>query len=285
MCPIGSTNLYCLIGSPAKHSISPLMHNTAFKALNLDNCYMAFDVPATGLEDAVKGLKAIGCCGFNVTMPYKSSIIPFLDEVDRDASLANSVNTVVAENGKLKGYTTDGIGFLQAMTDSDINYKGSTITTLGCGGAASSIIVQAAREGVARINIFKRKNASYSNIVDFANKITGASDCIVSVYDMADMEALALSLKESDILINTTSVGMGDDDNSLVPKEMLDKSLTVCDVIYHPPETRLLKDAKSVGCKTMNGKYMLLYQGVAAFKLWTNQDMPVSLIKAECFDK
>lgn len=101
---------------------------------------------------------------------------------------------------------------------------------------------------------------------------------------MADTASLAYSIKNSDILINTTNVGMGNDDTSLVPKEMLHKSLTVCDVIYHPPETRLLRDAKSIGCKTMNGKYMLLYQGVAAFKLWTHMDMPVSLIKEKCFD-
>ena len=284
MSPIGSTNLYCLLGSPAKHSISPAMHNTAFNELKLDNCYMAFDVPKNGLEDAVNGLKAIGCCGFNVTMPYKTSIIPFLDELDEGAQLANSVNTVVAENGKFKGYTTDGIGFLQAMSDSGIHYKDTTITLLGCGGAATSIIVQAAYDGVAKINIFKRKNASFKDTVDFANKITHSTDCDVFVYDMADTNALAFSIKESDILINTTNVGMGDDDTSLVPKEMLRPSLTVCDVIYHPPETRLLKDAKSIGCKTMNGKYMLLYQGVAAFKLWTGKDMPVPLIKATCFD-
>lgn len=284
MSPIGSTNLYCLLGSPAKHSISPLMHNTAFNELKLDKCYMAFDVPADGLKDAVNGLKVLGCCGFNVTMPYKTSIIPFLDEIDEGAALANSVNTVVAENGKLKGYTTDGIGFLQAMADSDINYVGSTITLLGCGGAASSIIVQAASEGVSKINIFKRKNATFTKTIDFAKKITDSSNCQVLVYDMADTASLAYSIKNSDILINTTNVGMGNDDTSLVPKEMLHKSLTVCDVIYHPPETRLLRDAKSIGCKTMNGKYMLLYQGVAAFKLWTHMDMPVSLIKEKCFD-
>jgi shikimate dehydrogenase len=101
---------------------------------------------------------------------------------------------------------------------------------------------------------------------------------------MEDMDILSFSLQESDILINSTNVGMGDDDRSLVPKEFLHPGLTVCDVIYHPAETRLLKDARECGCKTMNGKYMLLYQGAAAFKLWTGKDMPIDLIKEKCFD-
>jgi shikimate dehydrogenase len=284
MKPIGSTNLYCLLGSPAKHSISPLMHNTAFEELNLDNCYMAFDVKPEDFKSAVDGLKTIGCKGFNLTMPFKKDIIPYLDEIDDGATLANSVNTVVVEDGRLKGYTTDGIGFLQAMTDSGIDYHDSTITVLGAGGAATSIIVAAALDGVSQINVFKRNNATFQDTVDFADQITHATDCDVFVYDFADMDALSFSLKESSILINATNVGMGDDDTSLIPKDMLYKELTVCDVIYHPPETRLLKDAKEVGCKIMNGKYMLLYQGAAAFKLWTGEDMPIDLIKRTCFD-
>ncbi len=284
MLPIGSTNFFCLLGHPAKHSISPKMHNTSFEALNLDNCYLAFDIQESDFDNAVKGLKAMGCKGFNLTMPFKNSIIPLLDELDEGAVLANSVNTVVATDGKLKGYTTDGIGFMEAMTDSGIEFKNSTITILGAGGAATSIIVQAALDGVSKINIFKRKNSTFDSIVEFAEKITHSTTCDVFVYDMADMNALSSSLRESDILINGTNVGMGADDSSLVPKEMLFPKLTVCDVIYHPPETKLLKDAKSVGCKIMNGKYMLLYQGAAAFKLWTGYNMPIDLIKSTCFD-
>lgn len=284
MMPTGSTELICLLGSPVKHSISPKMHNTAFEALGLDYSYMAFDVNESHLLDAITGLKTIGCRNFNLTMPLKTAIIPYLDEIDQAAELANAVNTVVNENGKLKGYTTDGIGFLQSMTDCGIDYKNKTITILGAGGAATSIIVQAAIDGVAKINIFKRKNASFNKIVDFADKISHSTDCDVFVYDMADNDALKFSLEESDILINGTNVGMGDDNSSLIPKEYLYKDLTVCDVIYHPPMTKLLKDAAEIGCKIMNGKYMLLYQGASAFKLWTNKDMPINLIKSTCFN-
>ena len=284
MNPTGSTNLICLLGSPVSHSISPAMHNTAFDALGLDFSYMAFDVSKEDLPTAVEGLKKINCCNFNLTMPLKTAIIPLLDEIDEAAELAQSVNTCVCQDGKLVGYTTDGIGFLQSMKDCGIKYSGTTITILGAGGAATSIITQAAMEGVEKINIFKRKNASFQKVVDFADRLTKSTDCDLFVYDMEDMDILNFSLQESDILINSTNVGMGDDDRSLVPKEFLHPELTVCDVIYHPAETRLLKDAKACGCKTMNGKYMLLYQGAAAFKLWTGKDMPIDLIKETCFD-
>lgn len=284
MNPTGSTNLICLLGSPVSHSISPAMHNTAFDALGLDYSYMAFDVSKEDLPTAVEGLKKINCCNFNLTMPLKTAIIPLLDEIDEAAKLAQSVNTCVCQDGKLVGYTTDGIGFLQSMKDCGIKYSGTTITILGAGGAATSIITQAAMEGVEKINIFKRKNASFQKVVDFADRLTKSTECDLFVYDMEDMDILNFSLQESDILINSTNVGMGDDDRSLVPKEFLHPGLTVCDVIYHPAETRLLKDAKACGCKTMNGKYMLLYQGAAAFKLWTGKDMPIDLIKETCFD-
>ncbi len=283
MFPTGQTQLVCLLGSPVSHSISPAMHNTSFDALGLDYSYMAFDISEDNIKAAVDALRTLNCKGFNLTMPLKNAIIPYIDELSEEARLAHSVNTCLFEGGKLKGYTTDGIGFLNAMTDSGIDYKDKVITVLGAGGAATSIIVAAALHGVSKINVFKRKNSTFDSVVDFADRITHASECDVFVYDMADATLLEFCLQESDILINATNVGMGDEDKSLVPKEFLYKDLIVADVIYHPAYTRLLKDAKAVGCKVMNGKYMLLYQGAAAFKIWTGQDMPIDLIKEKCF--
>ncbi len=283
MQPSGTTRLTCLLGSPVSHSISPAMHNRAFEALGLDYSYMAFDISESQIKNAIDALKLLNCRGFNLTMPLKTAIIPYLDELSEAARLSHSVNTCVFEDGKLIGHTTDGIGFMEAMTDSGISYQNKVITILGAGGAATSIIVQAALDGVSKINIFKRKNATFDKIVDFADKITRSTDCDVFVFDMADATTLEFCLQESDILINGTNVGMGDDDSSLVPVEFLRKELIVTDVIYHPAYTRLLKDAKSLGCKVMNGKYMLLYQGAAAFKLWTGQNMPIDLIKEKCF--
>ena len=283
MNPTGSTRLYCLLGNPVAHSISPAMHNLAFDTLGLDNSYMAFNVEPENFEKVVEGLKAMNCGGFNLTMPFKTSIIPLLDEIDEAASLSHSVNTVVNRDGRLFGYTTDGIGFLQSMTECDIPYKGSTLSMLGAGGVATSIVTQAALDGVSKINIFKRKNATFDKVVDFADRISKATECDVFVYDIADMDILEFSLQESDILVNGTNVGMGEDDTSLVPPAFLHPNLNVCDTIYHPEQTRLLRDAKSAGCKTMNGKFMLMYQGAAAFKLWTDKDMPVELVKEKYF--
>jgi len=283
MNPTGSTGLMCLLGSPVSHSISPAMHNTAFDALNLDYSYMAFDVNKDNLAKVVEVLKLINCRGFNLTMPLKTAIIPLLDEIDQAAKLSNSVNTCSFENGQLTGYTTDGIGFLESMKDTGISYEGTTMTVLGAGGAATSIITQAAIDGVDKINILKRKNDTFSSTVDYADRLTKSTNCDVFVYDINDLDIMEFCLDESDILVNGTNVGMGDDDTSLVPKDFLRENLTVCDVIYHPPETRLLRDAKEKGCKTMNGKYMLLYQGAAAFKIWTGKEMPIELVKNKCF--
>ncbi len=279
MNPSGSTKLICLLGSPVSHSFSPMMHNTSFDDLGLDYSYMAFDVDEENIQAAVDGLKTLGCVGFNLTMPLKKAIIPYLDDMSDAARLSRSVNTCVFKDGKLIGHTTDGIGFLYAMNDSGISYTGSTITILGAGGAAKSIIVSAALDGVSKINIFKRKNDTFDKCVAFADKITKSTDCDVFVFDIEDMTTLEFCLQESDILINGTNVGMGDDTRTLVPKEFLYRDLIVTDVIYHPEKTTLLKDAEAIGCKTMNGKYMLLFQGAEAFKIWTGQEMPVEHIK------
>ncbi len=283
MNPSGTTRLTCVLGSPISHSISPAMHSTAFDALGLDYNYLAFDINEEQIGGAVNALKLLNCRGFNLTMPLKQAIIPYLDDMSEAAKLSNSVNTCVIEDGKLVGYTTDGIGFMEAMADNGIVYKNKEITILGSGGAAASIIVQAAMDGVSKINIFKRKNSSFEETVEFADKVTHSTNCDVVVYDISDLQTLKFCLQQSDILINGTSVGMGDNDKSLVPPEFLHKDLIVTDVIYHPAFTRLLRDAMKAGCKVMNGKYMLLYQGAAAFKLWTGLEMPIDLVKEKCF--
>ena len=285
MFPSGSTTLTCLLGSPVSHSISPKMHNTAFEALQLDYSYMAFDIKEDQIHEACQALKLLNCRGFNLTMPLKHCIIPELDEISEAARLSSAVNTVLIEDGRLIGHTTDGLGFMMALKDKGISFKGKKITILGAGGAATSIITQAALDGVREIYILKRNNASFQQIVDFAEKITANTKCKVSVFDIGDLAKLRSCVDNCDILINGTNVGMGDDDRSLVPIEYLRPDLVVTDVIYHPAMTRLLSDAQQVGCRVMNGKYMLLFQGAAAFKIWTGQDMPVDLIKKTCFSE
>lgn len=281
----GHTGLYALLGSPVAHSISPAMHNEAFRLLGLDCAYLAFDVGTDNLKTAVEGLKALGVRGFNLTMPDKNLMAQLADELSPAASLTGAVNTIVNANGRLIGHTTDGTGYMKAAEDAGVCLKNKTMTMLGAGGAATAIAVQAALDGLKEIRIFNIKDAFFYRMEILAQKLCDKTDCSVSVFDLSDRAALAASVRSSDILTNCTSVGMApntggcliDDDRLLRP------DLIVSDIIYNPQETLLLKKAKEHGCKTFNGMYMLLYQGAASFKLWTGQEMPVEAIKAKFF--
>lgn len=281
----GNTRLTALLGSPVAHSISPQMHNEAFRQLGLDYVYLAFDVSPDTLEDAVKGLKAAGICGFNLTMPLKVHILPLMDELTPAARLAGAVNTVTVKDGRLIGHTTDGMGYMHSVSDAGYNIIGRKMTLLGSGGAATTICVQAALDGVASIDMFKRKNASWEKTMEFCSRTSSETGCQIRLLDFHDTELLAKSISESAILTNTTSLGMAPDiDASPIPDPaMLHQNLIVSDIIYNPRETLLMKQAQSRGCRCFNGLYMLLYQGAAAFTCWTGLEMPIEIIKRKYF--
>lgn len=281
----GKTKLTGLLGSPVAHSISPQMHNEAFRQLGLDYVYLAFDVTPEHLESAVLGLKAIGIHGFNLTMPLKVHIIPLLDELTPAARLANAVNTVIIKDGVLIGHNTDGIGYMHSVIDAGYDIIGKKMTLLGAGGAATAICVQAALDGVSAIDMFKRKNASWDDTLAFCQKITAETGCPIRLRDISDHNALAESISDSAILTNATNVGMAPDTEKspITDVSVLRKDLIVSDIIYNPKETLLLKQAKEVGCPHFNGLYMLLYQGAAAFTYWTGEKMPIQLIKEKYF--
>jgi len=282
----GTTRLTGLLGSPVSHSISPLMHNEAFRLLHLDYVYLCFDVGERSLPEAVAGLKACGIAGFNLTMPDKTAVLPLLDRLSLGAELIGAVNTVVNENGSLVGYNTDGIGFMQSVRDAGIDPKGAVFTLMGGGGAATAIAVQAALDGAAEINIFVRPQSRFnSRTLHMASAVSEKTGCGVHVHDSADRSALKDALEKSTLLINGTSVGMSpNEDETILPDtSLLDAHLTVADVIYHPKQTRLLREAAEKGCRTFNGMYMLLYQGAEAFRLFTGHDMPVEDIRAKYF--
>lgn len=281
----GHTTLTGLLGSPVAHSISPMMHNEAFRHLNLDYVYLAFDVTPQNLKVAVNGLKVLNVRGFNVTMPHKNQICEYMSKLTPISEMIGAVNTVINDNGVLTGHTTDGIGYMKAIEDAGHQIIDKKMTLLGAGGSATAICAQAALDGVSEIDIFKRKNASWNQtqlLVDTINKNT---NCKVSLYDFSDASMLKNSIRESYILTNATSVGMEPNIESspITDESMFHPDLVVSDIIYHPKETQLLKLAKRNGCSTCNGLYMLLYQGAASFKLWTGQEMPVSLIKEKYF--
>lgn len=282
----GHTQLTGLLGSPVSHSISPLMHNEAFRLLGLKYAYLCFDVTEDTLATAVEGLKACGIKGFNLTMPNKNKIVELLDELSPAAKLIGAVNTVVNENGKLIGYNTDGIGFMKSVEDAGHNVIGKTITVMGAGGAATAICAQAALDGVEKIHIFARKTSRFwDRTVTLVENINHTSDCIAILHDHGDQEALKNAIDESAMVVNATSVGMAPNTEATILPDtsLFRKGLIVADIIYNPRETMLLRQAKEAGCEVFNGMYMLLYQGAEAFRLWTGVDMPVTEIKSKFF--
>ena len=277
----GHTELIGLIATPIRHSKSPTMHNEAFAKLGLDYAYLAFEVGNEQLEDAVKGLKALGVKGYNVSMPNKTVIGKYLDELSPAAQLCGAVNTVVYEDGKLTGHITDGIGYMRSLKDKGFDVIGKKITVVGAGGAATAICIQAALDGVKEIAIFNRKDEFWERAQQNVKNINEKTNCKATLYDLADKDALRREIADSYLFANATGVGMKPLEGQMViPDESyLRPDLIVTDVVYMPTKTKLLEVAESVGCQYMNGLGMMLYQGAAAFKMWTKQDMPIEHIK------
>lgn len=281
----GHTVLCGLLGSPVAHSISPAMHNEGFRQLGLDYAYLAFDIGTDNLKTAVEGLRVLGVRGFNLTMPDKNLMAELVDKLTPAAKLTGAVNTVINDNGVLTGHTTDGVGYMMAAKDAGFDLAGKRMTLLGAGGAATSVLVQAALDGLKEIHVFNIKDAFFGRIEALADKLNKQTNCHVTVNDLADAKALNDAIANSDILTNGTSVGMAPNtDRCIITDDsVFRKDLIVSDVIYNPRETLLLKKARAHGCPAFNGMYMLLYQGAEAFKLWTGHDMPVDIIKEKYF--
>lgn len=281
----GHTKLTGLLGSPVAHSLSPYMHNQAFQLLGLDYVYLAFDVSETDLPSAVRGLRALQVRGFNLTMPHKTAVMELVDELTPVARLAGSCNTVIQENGRLIGHTTDGAGFLRSVAEAGLAVKGKQMTILGAGGAAKAIIAQAALDGAATIHIFRRNApAAFRQTEAFAERIRQKTSCRIQVLDLSDTRSLQESLVSSTLLVNATNVGMApalQEESPLPAGIHLPSHLTVADIIYNPQTTRFLQQAKADGCRIIPGLYMLLYQGAEAFHCWTGREMPIEPIKKE----
>lgn len=283
----GHTLLTGLLGSPVAHSISPLMHNEAFRLLGLNYTYLCFDVDTSNLKTAVDGLRVLGVRGFNCTMPDKNLMYELADKLSPAAQLIGAVNTVVNDNGILTGYNTDGIGYMYSVSDAGYDIIGKKMTLLGAGGAATSIACQAALDGVAEIDIFSRRTKFWNRAQTLTDNLNKQTRCKVSLYELSDTVQLKHSISESVILTNATSVGMAPNTDQCLITDMssFHEGLIVSDAIYNPKETLLLKLAKEHGCHTFNGLYMLLYQGAEAFRLWTGIDMPVPQIKEKYFSQ
>ena len=186
----GHTELIGLMAYPIRHSSSPAMHNEAFAYLGLDYAYLAFEVDNSTLEDAVKGLRALKMVGSNVSMPNKTVVGQYLDKLSPAAELCGAVNTIVNEDGVLTGHITDGIGFMQALKDNDIDVIGKKMTIAGAGGAATAIEIQAALDGVKEISIFNIHDKFWANAEETVRKINDKTNCTSSLYDLDDKEKL-----------------------------------------------------------------------------------------------
>jgi shikimate dehydrogenase len=273
----GKTKICALIGDPVEHTMSPAMHNAAFQKLGLDYLYIPFRVKSEELPQAVAGLKALNVAGFNVTIPHKVNVMPLLGSLDPLAEKIGAVNTVVNDNGELRGYNTDAEGFLRALQEHNFSPQRKNVVILGAGGAARAIAYILSGKG-ARLTILNRQQE-----LDWAENIARL------IFDEYHREVKVFELNNitdvlpgADLLINATSVGMSPLDNvSPVPAGLLDKIPAVFDIVYNPLKTKLLQEAAAAGAKTIGGVDMLAWQGALAFEKWTGKKAPLDLMRRE----
>ncbi len=268
MQPDGATKIYGIMGKPVSHSLSPVIHNAAFRAQGLNKVYVAFEV--TDVVRALDGFRALGVGGVSVTIPHKQAVIAHLDAIDPVAQKIGAVNTLLIEDMHIHGHNTDWIGANQAL-EMIVDLPAATVLVLGAGGAARAIAFGLQEKG-ATVILANRTLAKGQAL---------ARDLNCECRPLADLKNL-----KADALVNATSVGMAPNvDATPVPKTVLKNVPAVMDIVYAPSETRLLREARQVGCKTIDGAYMLLYQAVAQFELWTGRKAPVDVMKEALFSR
>lgn len=271
----GLTQVCALIGDPVSHSVSPEMHKAAFKERGLDYVYVPFQVKPDSLKEAISGLRALNIKGFNVTIPHKVAVMQYLDDLDPLAETLGAVNTVTNQDGILKGYNTDAAGFLQALNVAKVRTEGKKVVILGAGGAARAIAFILVDRG-ADLTILNRHPGAAQELADRLCR-TFRKESVAMELNTGNLRS---SLAEADLLVNTTSVGMSPNANgSIVAPRLLKKDLTVFDIVFNPHETKLLKDAQKKGAQIISGIEMLVWQGAAAFELWTGERAPVDTMR------
>jgi len=262
----GRTKITGLFGYPVEHTLSPAMHNAAFKSLGLDYCYVPFLVHPDYLRDAVNAIRALNLCGINVTVPHKEKVIKFLDEINEEAVFIGAVNTIVNTKGSLTGYNTDGRGFIQSLSESGISIEDKDILIVGAGGASRAISYYLSQK-TKKIYLYNRNKDRAEKLVQDMNKIRNN---VSSIEDISNIEKFH-------IIINATPLGLKKEDTLPFDTASLRRDQTVCDLIYK--KTRLLEEASKKGCVTLDGKGMLLWQGVFAFELWTGKKPEVEVMR------
>ncbi|MCK9594744.1 MAG: shikimate dehydrogenase [Candidatus Omnitrophica bacterium] len=266
--------IYGILGYPAKHSLSPLMHNAAFKALNIDAEYRIFEIERNALDAFFADIFKQDIKGFNITVPYKEEAIRYLDYIHPDARMIAAVNTVKVSGHKLEGFNTDGAGFIKSLhEDLGFDPKGMKIAVLGAGGASKAITF-------ALCGLKPRKIAIYNRDLEKARHlILRLAENFKDIELKLAARTEDLDIEDADLLVNTTSVGMAPGDKLLMEPKYLRKGLLVYDLVYNPACTKLLETARQKGCRTANGLGMLLYQGMGSLQIWTGKKAPKSIME------
>ena len=271
----GKTRLLAVIGAPIGHSLSPIIQNAALHAAGLDYVYAALPVRADALSSAVRGLCNAGIAGFNVTIPFKTEIIPLLDALSEDARRIQAVNTVVIEDGRMVGHNTDVVGFLAGFAERGIALTGKKAVLIGAGGAARAALWGLLRSGISSVVIGVRNASKGAALAaDFA------ADGDVRALSFDDFAWIA-ACSDADLVVQTTPLGMTPHTEEMPPVDaaVINPSAVVYDLIYTPAETRFLREARARGCETINGETMLVAQGAEAFSLWTGVRSDMELMK------
>jgi shikimate dehydrogenase len=268
----GRTKIVGVIGDPVEHSCSPPMHNAAFREMGLDYVYVPFRVKPGEIPAAVEGFKALNVAGINVTLPHKKAVLPLMDSVSEEAGLIGAVNTMVFKDGMVEGHNTDARGFIASLQEEGVdNIKGMKVFVLGAGGGAQAVVVGLALAGVDKITI---ANRTQEKAVQLSETINGRTGVLTEGISLDD-EHLPQHISESNLLVSTITASMDPSIPLVIDPDWLHKDLIVCDIVYIPPETNLLKAAVERGLRTVGGMGMLVHQGAISFQLWTGEQPSV----------
>lgn len=262
----GKTKVLGIIGDPIEHTRSPLMHNAAFKELGLNFCYLPFHVKPERLKDAIEGVRALNIRGLNVTVPHKERVIEYLDELSEEAKYIGAVNTILNREGFLTGYNTDSFGFVRSLVEEGLKIEDRIFLILGAGGA-SRAVVYGVLKNRGKVYIYNRTKERALKIKETFSKIG----------DITLVESPEKIIRDVDIVVNTTSLGLKPDDPMPIEPSLIGKHQTYCDIVY--PETPLMREAEKKGCKVIGGLGMLLWQAARAFTIWTGQEAPLQVMK------
>jgi len=277
-----ATKILGIFGDPVSHSISPVMQGAALRALEIDMVYLAFRVAPADLGRAVEAIRTLGLRGVNITIPHKERVMGFLDDLDDTARALGAVNTIVNNNGTLKGYNTDAVGYIWSLeAETGFAPRGRTALIVGAGGAARAVVYGLASGGARRIIIANRTIARAEALAEELGAVCPGVEIEAVSLDSEDMEG---HLKEADLLVNATSLGMEGRGRIELPLEALNSRAVVSDIVYTPMETELLKKARVLGLATHGGLGMLVGQGAKSFEIWTGKKAPIEVMKSAALE-